>query len=145
MILAARSAMEHVFDGVAPDFALRSSTSRCLKANALRLSAALFLLVLSTFGNSPEAQSGKVLVFAAASLKTALDEINAQWQGRTGKRTVVSYAASSALAKQIQQGGAQGARRLGAGQGSYCPGRERARRTPPGLPRRSAARHRLRV
>ena len=96
--------MEHVFDGVAPDFALKSSTSRCLKANALRLSAALFLLVLSTFGNAPEAQSGKVLVFAAASLKTALDEINAQWQGRTGKRTVVSYAASSALAKQIEQG-----------------------------------------
>jgi molybdate transport system substrate-binding protein len=96
--------MEHVFDGVAPDFALKSSTSRCLKANALRLSAALFLLVLSTFGNAPEAQSGKVLVFAAASLKTALDEINAQWQGRTGKRAVVSYAASSALAKQIEQG-----------------------------------------
>jgi len=96
--------MEHVFDGVAPDFALKSSTSRCLKANALRVSAALFLLVLSTFGNAPEAQSGKVLVFAAASLKTALDEINAQWQGRTGKRAVVSYAASSALAKQIEQG-----------------------------------------
>src|SRR5467141_867472 len=104
MILAARSAMEHVFDGVAPDFALKSSTSRCLKANALRLCAALFLLVLSTFGNAPEAQSGKVLVFAAASLKTALDEINAQWQGRTGKKAVVSYAASSALAKQIEQG-----------------------------------------
>jgi molybdate transport system substrate-binding protein len=96
--------MEHVFDGVAPDFALKSSTSRCLKANALRLCAALFLLVLSTFGNAPEAQSDKVLVFAAASLKTALDEINAQWQGRTGKRAVVSYAASSALAKQIEQG-----------------------------------------
>ena len=96
--------MEHVFDGVAPDFALKSSTSRCLKANALRLCAALFLLILSTFGNAPEAQSGKVLVFAAASLKTALDEINAQWQGRTGKRAVVSYAASSALAKQIEQG-----------------------------------------
>ena len=96
--------MEHVFDGVAPDFALKSSTSRCLKANALRLCAALFLLVLSTFGNAPEAQSGKVLVFAAASLKTALDEINAQWQGRTGKRAAVSYAASSALAKQIEQG-----------------------------------------
>src|SRR3979409_1092952 len=103
MILAARSAMEHVFDGVAPDFALKSSTSRCLKANALRLCAALFLLVLSSFGTAPEAQGGKVLVFAAASLKTALDEINAQWQGRTGKRTVVSYAASSALAKQIEQ------------------------------------------
>ena len=96
--------MEHVFDGVAPDFALKSSTSRWLKANALSLCAALFLLVLSTFGNAVEAQSDKVLVFAAASLKTALDEINAQWQARTGKRAAVSYAASSALAKQIEQG-----------------------------------------
>ena len=45
-----------------------------------------------------------MLVFAAASLKTALDEINAQWHERTGKRTAISYAASSALAKQIEQG-----------------------------------------
>ena len=94
--------MEHVFDGVASDFAPKSSTWRSLKANTLRLCAAL-LLVLSTFGNAPEAQNGKVLVFAAASLKTALDEINAQWQERTGKRAAVSYAASSALAKQIEQ------------------------------------------
>jgi molybdate transport system substrate-binding protein len=96
--------MEHVFDGVASDFAPKSSTWRSLKANTLRLCAALFLLVLSTFGNAPHAQNGKILVFAAASLKTALDEINAQWQGRTGKRATVSYAASSALAKQIEQG-----------------------------------------
>jgi molybdate transport system substrate-binding protein len=96
--------MEHVFDGVASDFAPKSSTWRSLKANTLRLCSALFLLALSTFGNAPDAQNGKVLVFAAASLKTALDEINAQWQGRTGKRAAVSYAASSALAKQIEQG-----------------------------------------
>src|SRR3979411_1124580 len=105
MILAARSAMEHVFDGVAPYFALKSSTSRCLKANALRVSAALFLLVLSTFANAPEAQSGKVLVFAAASLKTALDEINAQWQGRTGKRAVGSSAAGLARPQPQDAGG----------------------------------------
>jgi molybdate transport system substrate-binding protein len=96
--------MKHVFDGVDSDFAPKFSTPRCLKANALRLCAVLFLLVLSTVGNASEAQDGKVLVFAAASLKTALDEINAQWEGRTGKRAAVSYAASSALAKQIEQG-----------------------------------------
>src|SRR5260370_36891536 len=96
--------MEHVFDGVASDFAPESSTWRSLKANTLRLCAALFVLVLSTLGNAPQAQNGKILVFAAASLKTALDEINAQWQGRTGKRATVSYAASSALAKRIEQG-----------------------------------------
>src|SRR5260370_10584219 len=102
MTLAGRSAMEQVLDAVAPDFALKSSTPRCLKANALRLCAAFFLLVLSTFGNAPEAQSGKLLVFAAASLKTALDEINAHWQWRTGKPAPVSYSARSALANHIE-------------------------------------------
>jgi molybdate transport system substrate-binding protein len=44
------------------------------------------------------------LVFAAASLKNALDEIAAQWQRETGKTLKISYAASSALIKQIEQG-----------------------------------------
>jgi molybdate transport system substrate-binding protein len=50
-------------------------------------------------------QGTDVVVFAAASLKNALDAANAQWQTDTGKKVVVSYAASSALAKQIEQGG----------------------------------------
>src|SRR3954447_15657772 len=50
------------------------------------------------------AQGGDVVVFAATSLKNALDAVNAQWQKETGKKAVVSYAASSALAKQIEQG-----------------------------------------
>jgi molybdate transport system substrate-binding protein len=44
------------------------------------------------------------LVFAAASLKTALDEVAAQWQRESGKKVVVSYAASNTLIKQIEQG-----------------------------------------
>src|SRR5258705_540656 len=39
----------------------------------------------------------------AASLKNALDAINAQWQKETGRKAAISYAASSALAKQIEQ------------------------------------------
>jgi molybdate transport system substrate-binding protein len=50
------------------------------------------------------AQSHDVLVFAAASLKNALDDINAQFQGETGKHVNISYAASSTLAKQIENG-----------------------------------------
>lgn len=50
------------------------------------------------------AQGGDVLVFAAASLKTALDAVNARWQKETGRKAVISYAATSALAKQIEQG-----------------------------------------
>jgi molybdate transport system substrate-binding protein len=52
---------------------------------------------------SAEAQE-KVTVFGAASLKNALDDINAAWKADTGKEAAISYAASSALAKQIEQG-----------------------------------------
>jgi molybdate transport system substrate-binding protein len=48
---------------------------------------------------------GGMVVFAAASLKNALDEIAAAWAKDTGKTAPrISYAASSALAKQIEQG-----------------------------------------
>ena len=50
------------------------------------------------------AQEGTLVVFAAASLKNALDAVNTQWQKDTGKQAKISYAASSALAKQIEQG-----------------------------------------
>jgi molybdate transport system substrate-binding protein len=50
-----------------------------------------------------QAQSGDVVVFAAASLKNALDAVNAAWQQETGKKATISYGASSALAKQLEQ------------------------------------------
>jgi len=50
------------------------------------------------------AQPRDVLVFAAASLKEALDGVAVQWNRETGKKAVISYAASSALARQIEQG-----------------------------------------
>lgn len=50
------------------------------------------------------AQGAGPTVFAAASLKTALDEIGVVWTAKTGKKAAVSYAAASALAKQIEQG-----------------------------------------
>lgn len=45
-----------------------------------------------------------VVVFAAASLKNAFDEIAGAWNAETGKTATASYAASSALAKQIEEG-----------------------------------------
>ncbi|MGV8840279.1 MAG: molybdate ABC transporter substrate-binding protein [Bauldia sp.] len=45
-----------------------------------------------------------VTVFAASSLQTALDAIAVAWQAEGGGQAVVSYAASSALARQIEQG-----------------------------------------
>lgn len=50
------------------------------------------------------AQTQDVVVFAAASLKTALDDISARWRADGNRAPRVSYAASSALAKQIEQG-----------------------------------------
>ncbi len=50
------------------------------------------------------AQSRDVVVFAAASLKNALDEAAAAWMRDSGRRVVVSYAASNALARQIEAG-----------------------------------------
>ena len=45
-----------------------------------------------------------LLVFAAASLKNALDAIAAEWRKENGKQATISYAASSTLAKQIENG-----------------------------------------
>jgi molybdate transport system substrate-binding protein len=50
------------------------------------------------------AQDRTITVFAAASMKNALDDINAAYTAKTGVKVTVSYAASSALAKQIEQG-----------------------------------------
>jgi molybdate transport system substrate-binding protein len=50
------------------------------------------------------AAAADVTVFAAASLKNALDAVGAAWEAETGGRATVSYAASSALAKQIEAG-----------------------------------------
>ena len=50
------------------------------------------------------AQDRTITVFAAASMKNALDEINAAYTAKTGIKVTASYAASSALAKQIEQG-----------------------------------------
>jgi molybdate transport system substrate-binding protein len=68
---------------------------------ALLIAAAL----TSGAGAAPAAAQGRdVLVFAAASLKNALDEVAAQWQRESGKKVAISYAASNTLIKQIEQG-----------------------------------------
>lgn len=50
------------------------------------------------------AAAEEVVVFAAASLKTALDPIAQSFQQATGNRVTISYAGSNALAQQILQG-----------------------------------------
>ncbi len=59
--------------------------------NACLRAIALVLLLIGS-GQAGYADDTKVVVFAAASLKTALDEIATQWQTRTGKRVIPTRA-----------------------------------------------------
>jgi molybdate transport system substrate-binding protein len=63
----------------------------------------LALVLLLGLAAPARAQARPVVVFAAASLKDALDEIAAGWR-RSGNAVAISYAASSALARQIGAG-----------------------------------------
>ena len=65
----------------------------------LRWIAAVFAASLM----ATAAHAAPVTVFAAASLKNALDEVGAQY-AKTGGDARFSYAASSAIARQIEQG-----------------------------------------
>src|ERR1044072_211566 len=69
------------------------------------LGLALALSMVPGLAQAPAQAQDSVVVFAAASLKNALDEIAATWSKDTGKPAPkISYAASSALAKQMEQG-----------------------------------------
>ena len=50
------------------------------------------------------AEEKGLTVFAAASMKNALDEVDAAYTAKSGVKVAASYAASSVLAKQIDQG-----------------------------------------
>ena len=66
---------------------------------------AVFVIVLFCASlPATAAAADNVVVFAAASLKNALDDVVAAQTKMTGQKIVVSYAASSALARQIEAG-----------------------------------------
>ncbi|HET6757384.1 MAG TPA: molybdate ABC transporter substrate-binding protein [Burkholderiales bacterium] len=66
------------------------------------VAALVSLSLISTGSSAAEAQ--KILVFAAASLRDALDEIALGYEQQSNVKVLLSYAASSALAKQIESG-----------------------------------------
>jgi molybdate transport system substrate-binding protein len=66
------------------------------------VSVVLAIFLSSAWSTGAPAQGAKLIVFAAASLKDALDEVNAAYQHQKGQETATSYAASSTLAKQIE-------------------------------------------
>jgi molybdate transport system substrate-binding protein len=73
-------------------------TRRGVAAAALILTSGTLMAPALTRDNKP------LTVFAAASMKNALDEIGAAYAAKSGVKVVASYAASSALAKQLEQG-----------------------------------------
>lgn len=89
----------------------------CAHGFTRRISAALLLglacAALSPAGrllgaeSAPPGAAGVAkppTVFAAASMKTALDRVAAAWKAATGKAVSLTYASSATLAKQIEQG-----------------------------------------
>lgn len=72
----------------------------------LKMALAGMMLFTTLFigAQTAKADQATSTIFAAASLKNALDGAAAAYEKNTGNKIVVSYAASSALAKQIEQG-----------------------------------------
>ncbi|MCI0600990.1 MAG: molybdate ABC transporter substrate-binding protein [Beijerinckiaceae bacterium] len=71
----------------------------------LALAAATFIVTLFAAEQSPAPGTPPApIIFAAASMKTALDAAAAAWMTETGKTVKISYASSATLAKQIAQG-----------------------------------------
>ena len=66
----------------------------------MKIYGLFFLILFSPFGFSKE----RVLVFAASSMASALDEITKEYKKETGEKVTVSYGASSALSRQLVQG-----------------------------------------
>ena len=73
-----------------------------MRATRRLLLLALFLAAQVAVASAAAAKD--VVVFAAASLKNALDEASAAYERQTETKVLISYAASSTLAKQVESG-----------------------------------------
>lgn len=56
------------------------------------------------FGAPAPAAADEVVVFAAASMQTALDDFAKRWMAETGHKVTISYAGTNVLARQIIAG-----------------------------------------
>lgn len=71
-----------------------------MRASGLTAAIGGLAMLLATGAQADD----RLTVFAAASLKDALDAVNTACEAEVGELATVSYAASSALAKQIEEG-----------------------------------------
>jgi molybdate transport system substrate-binding protein len=94
---------------VATEWKVRNAEAENLRVSVLILgSVALVFVVVQgvrLFGaGATTAQDKTITVFAAASLTNALDDVDRAFTKQSGIKIVVSYGASSALARQIDRG-----------------------------------------
>jgi molybdate transport system substrate-binding protein len=66
--------------------------------------ASMLLAAQFTAAQAQKTDTTTLTIFAAASLKNALDNAATAYKAKTGEKIVISYAGSSALAKQIKEG-----------------------------------------
>src|SRR6267378_2847045 len=96
-----------------------------------RAAGAAILVALAVLGTMPAVSAAEIVVFAAASLKEALDDAVRVYGNQSGDAVKISYAASSTLAKQIESGAPAARDRLCDRRGGRSAGKDRGR-----LPRR---------
>ncbi len=75
------------------------------RVSAFRIFTLVVVALLAIGGTVPRAgMAAEVTVFAAASLKNAMDDVAGAWHEASGDDAVVAYAGSSQLARQIEEG-----------------------------------------
>ena len=95
---------------VATQWKVKSAQAENLRASLIILGVVALAFVvwqsvrLCDVGVTTATEDKTTTVFAAASLTNALDDVDTAFTKQTGIKVVVSYGASSALAKQIEQG-----------------------------------------
>jgi molybdate transport system substrate-binding protein len=75
-----------------------------VRRKAFMAAAFAAALIVAALPHHAAAQEKSLTVFAAASMKNALDDVDAAFTKKTGVKIVASYDASSALMKQIEAG-----------------------------------------
>jgi molybdate transport system substrate-binding protein len=96
---------------VATQWKVNSAEAENLRASLIILGVVALAFVVWQYMRLPAVEATTahtedktITVFAAASLTNALDDVDAAFTKQTGIKVIVSYGASSALAKQIEQG-----------------------------------------
>src|ERR1700675_5076122 len=94
----------HVFDPACSAGAPKSRWRTVVLTRKSILAAFAATIAIASVPFAAQAQDKSITVFAAASMKNALDDVDAAFTRQTGIKVVAGYDASSALMKQIEGG-----------------------------------------